>query len=94
MGGVGKAEGGAGIACNLRRVLTAFGLALLWPAAAFAQNPQVLPEIQVISTSPFSGGGIDRDKVPALVQTAHGPRTFDAPTARTSPTRCSSASPA
>ncbi len=32
-------------------------------------QPTALPEIQVISTSPFSGGGIDRDKVPALVQT-------------------------
>ena len=45
-----------------------FLVAVLWPAGAAAQ-PTVLPEIQVISTSPFSGGGIDRDKVPALVQT-------------------------
>ena len=35
-------------------------------APALAQ-PTVLPEIQVISTSPL-GGSIDRDKVPALVQ--------------------------
>jgi iron complex outermembrane receptor protein len=34
-----------------------------------AQGPQELPEIQVISTSPLSGVGIDREKVPALVQT-------------------------
>ena len=43
-------------------------VAAMWPAAGAAQ-PQALPEIQVISTSPFPGGGIDRDKVPALVQT-------------------------
>jgi iron complex outermembrane receptor protein len=46
------------------------GVALcLSPNSADAQNPQTLPEIQVISTSPFRGAGIDRDKVPALVQT-------------------------
>ena len=39
-----------------------------WSVYAVAQ-PTVLPEIQVISTSPFPGGRIDRDKVPALVQT-------------------------
>jgi iron complex outermembrane receptor protein len=44
------------------------GLAL-WSNSADAQSPQTLPEIQVISTSPFGGAGIDRDKVPALVQT-------------------------
>jgi iron complex outermembrane receptor protein len=43
--------------------------ALLSPGAALAQNATVLPEIQVISTSPLSGVGIDREKVPALVQT-------------------------
>ena len=48
--------------------LSVFLVAVLWPAGAPAQST-VLPEIQVISTSPFSGGGIDRDKVPALVQT-------------------------
>jgi iron complex outermembrane receptor protein len=42
---------------------------VLWPDGAEAQYPQTLPEIQVISTSPFGGAGIDRDKVPALVQT-------------------------
>src|SRR5207237_2403676 len=46
------------------------GLALLALAErADAQRPQALPEIQIISTSPFSGGGLDRDKVPALTQT-------------------------
>jgi iron complex outermembrane receptor protein len=45
------------------------GAFFLWPNGADAQNPQTLPEIQVISTSPFGGAGIDRDKVPALVQT-------------------------
>ena len=51
-----------------RRVpaLSVFLVAALWPGAGAAQ-PTVLPEIQVISTSPL-GGGIDRDKVPALVQ--------------------------
>jgi iron complex outermembrane receptor protein len=42
--------------------------AALAPAAARAQAPQLLPEIEVISTAPL-GGGIDRDKVPALAQT-------------------------
>src|SRR3954452_24401944 len=42
---------------------------LLGPGAARAQDSTVLPEIQVISTSPLSGVGIDREKVPALVQT-------------------------
>ena len=42
-------------------------LVVLWPAGAMAQ-PTVLPEMQVISTSPL-GAVIDRDKVPALVQT-------------------------
>src|SRR5262245_35115217 len=49
------------------RLAIAVGV-LFWPALARAQTPQVLPEIQVISTSPLSGAGIDRDKVPALVQ--------------------------
>jgi iron complex outermembrane receptor protein len=70
MGGGGNAGGQGGNAhAILGRVLTVFGFALLWPAVALGQNPQLLPELQVISTSPFSGGGIDRDKVPALVQT-------------------------
>src|SRR5882757_4966929 len=43
--------------------------ALLSPGAALAQDSAVLPEIQVISTSPLSGVGIDREKVPALVTT-------------------------
>jgi iron complex outermembrane recepter protein len=43
--------------------------ALLSPMGAHAQAPQALPEIQVISTSPLPGAGIDREKVPALVQT-------------------------
>ena len=44
-----------------------FLLAPLWPAAGLAHAQTVLPEIQVIDTSPL-GGAIDRDKVPALVQ--------------------------
>jgi iron complex outermembrane receptor protein len=50
--------------------LPALGFAvLLLPNGAVAQGPQTLPEIQVISTSPIGGIGIDREKVPALVQT-------------------------
>src|SRR2546423_12228445 len=45
------------------------GLLLALANRADAQAPQALPEIQIISTSPFSGGGTDRDKVPALAQT-------------------------
>ena len=43
--------------------------ALLLPTAVLGQALQVLPEIEVISTSPLAGAGIDRDKVPALAQT-------------------------
>ena len=47
---------------------------MLTAATAAAQNV-TLPEIQVISTSPLPGAGIDRDKVPAMVQTlSSGPR--------------------
>jgi iron complex outermembrane receptor protein len=68
MGAGREWRGGVGSAiCT--RFLAVFGLVLSWPLAALGQNAQVLPEIQVISTSPFSGGGIDREKVPALVQT-------------------------
>jgi iron complex outermembrane receptor protein len=44
---------------------------LLAPLAAMAQSRSstALPEIQVISTSPLDGTGIDRDKVPTMVQT-------------------------
>src|SRR5262245_54038820 len=66
---------------SFRRNAAAVGL-LLWPALALAQNSQVLPEIQVISTSPLSGAGIDRDKVPALVQSVTSEdfaRTFNNP---------------
>jgi iron complex outermembrane recepter protein len=48
-------------------VSTAAG-AILVSAPAAAQNV-ALPEIQVISTTPLPGAGIDRDKVPAMVQT-------------------------
>src|SRR5207237_6903746 len=44
-------------------------IALMWPARALAQPAQTLPEIQVTSTSPLPGAGIERDKVPTLVQT-------------------------
>jgi iron complex outermembrane receptor protein len=48
-----------------------FGAIVFSPFDSLAQ-PQALPEIQVISTSPLAGAGIDRDKVPALVQTLTG----------------------
>jgi iron complex outermembrane receptor protein len=71
----GRVAGGR--TCGGRRRLAFFSralgacalLALLFPASALAQAPQALPEIQVISTSPLPGAGIERDKVPALVQT-------------------------
>jgi iron complex outermembrane receptor protein len=65
--GARSRDGGA--PAIFRRLFPAFGFCLLWAVAALAQGPQELPEIQVISTSPFSGVGIDREKVPALVQT-------------------------
>jgi len=42
-------------------------LLALSPATAYAQRAQLLPEIEVISTSPL-GATSDRDKVPALAQ--------------------------
>jgi iron complex outermembrane receptor protein len=66
-GGAGNAEErNCSVAAISLRLLGAFALAVLWPAAALAQ-PTLLPTIEVISTSPL-GGGVDRDKVPALVQ--------------------------
>src|SRR5262252_9225750 len=53
---------------GLRRLAAAAGCAAaLIPAAARAQSV-VLPELEV-TTSPLPGAGIDRDKVPAMVQT-------------------------
>jgi iron complex outermembrane receptor protein len=44
--------------------------ALMLPAAAQAQSDAVaLPEISIVSTTPLAGSGIDRDKIPAMVQT-------------------------
>src|SRR5215475_7606589 len=47
-------------------VMLGAGLAAL-PVGAVAQT--VLPEIVVVAPSPLAGAGIDRDKVPAMVQT-------------------------
>src|SRR5215475_7244547 len=47
-------------------VMLGAGLAAL-PVGAVAQT--VLPEIVVVAPSPLQGAGIDRDKVPAMVQT-------------------------
>src|SRR6266496_1229923 len=49
------------------RRLHALGLAVLFFPSGAATQPQVLPEILIISTSPL-GGGVDREKVPALAQ--------------------------
>src|SRR5689334_22336476 len=49
------------------QILGAIGSVVL-PGMAAAQTV-VLPEIQVITTSPLPGAGIDRDRVPAMVQT-------------------------
>jgi len=55
--------------------------ALLWPTIGAAQSsagsgthttPFVLPEVTVVDTTPLHSDGIDRDKVPALVQTLKG----------------------
>ncbi len=48
---------------------------LLLPGAAFAQGG-ALPEIEVITTSPLPGGGIDRDKIPSNTAVL-GPADFD-----------------
>ena len=52
---------------------------MLWPGVVLAQSapvngspggtPFVLPEVTVVDTTPLHGDGIDRDKVPAMVQT-------------------------
>src|ERR1700751_4109813 len=42
--------------------------AVILPAAAAGQGIP-LPGIEVVTTSPLSGAGLDRDKVPARVQT-------------------------
>jgi iron complex outermembrane receptor protein len=53
--------------------------AMLWPGVVLAQSalvsgslggtPFVLPEVTVVDTTPLHGDGIDRDKVPAMIQT-------------------------
>jgi iron complex outermembrane receptor protein len=68
-GAAGDARGGRDLAFFRWLCGVCAFAALLSPLGASAQAPQVLPEIQVISTSPLPGAGIDREKVPALVQT-------------------------
>ena len=69
LGAAGQACGGR-LSAFFRALPRACAVAaLLSPAGAFGQGAQTLPEIQVISTSPLPGPGIDREKVPALVQT-------------------------
>ncbi len=52
----------------VRELLSVAAVLLAAPSAALAQSVS-LPQIDVIATSPLTGTGIDRDKVPALVQT-------------------------
>jgi iron complex outermembrane recepter protein len=52
----------------LRELVSVAAVMLGLPAAAQAQSV-ALPEIEVIATSPLTGAGISRDKVPAMVQT-------------------------
>ena len=64
---------------------------LMLPGAALAQGQTLaLPDVNVILAA---RRGIDRDKVPALVQTLTA-EDFARTDCRTSPKRCSSASPA
>ena len=50
---------------------------MLMPVAALGQTtPVALPTVEVVGTSPVAGSGIDRDKVPANVQTL-GAGDFD-----------------
>jgi iron complex outermembrane receptor protein len=66
-----------------RRTLAAFAAGVLWSSAGFAQTdppetapatPAItLPTVEVIGTSPLTAVGIDRDKVPANVQSVLPP---------------------
>ena len=51
------------------RLLAAVGLAAAALPAPVRAQGIVLPEIEVVTTSPLQGPGVDRDKVPAMVQT-------------------------
>jgi iron complex outermembrane recepter protein len=71
---------------SVRCILLATAMPLvLWPAGAAAQAeaPIALPTVEVISSSPLPGLGIDRDKVPSNAQslpapdiTTQGPASF------------------
>ena len=50
------------------RELSSIAVVLAFSGAAQAQSVE-LPQIDVIATSPLTGTGINRDKVPAMVQT-------------------------
>lgn len=66
------------------KLLAAGFLGLGWPAAALAQIPPAAPNpaasptmtlapVEVVGASPLAGIGIDRDKVPANIQTMDAP---------------------
>jgi iron complex outermembrane receptor protein len=50
-----------------------FGLAPVWAQTAAPVEVVVLPEVDVISTSPLPGGGEDRNSFPSMVQTVDAP---------------------
>lgn len=66
-GGRCGSECGFGRSGVVRALLALF--VVFVPAAAFAQASVSLPELEVVAPSPLQGGRIDRDKVPAMVQT-------------------------
>ncbi|MCH7834678.1 MAG: hypothetical protein IH911_06335, partial [Proteobacteria bacterium] len=43
-------------------------LAVVVMGVAVAEEPEILDEIEVIGVTPLRGAGLDRDKVPANVQ--------------------------
>src|SRR5215470_4953649 len=57
-------------------VATMVGVTAVAYAPASAQQPVVLPTIEVIGNAPLQGSEIDRNKIPANVQTL-GPTDFD-----------------
>lgn len=55
---------------SAQRALYAFAIVLPF-AAGTANAQQVLPEIQIIATTPLQGSGIDRDKIPSLTSSVN-----------------------
>ena len=63
--------------CGSARIFFVLFLLPAFPGAAFGQSGQppltVLPTTEVVGTSPLPGLGIDRDKIPANVQSLPAP---------------------